>query len=161
MKQFLSPLILVVLFLSLQGCQSVGQHRADIRDDSAEKITVGTVQQKIKNGMSSADVILALGSPNIISTDSENREVWVYDKISTENAYSGSRGSFGGLGGTVNSSLGLDGEGIISGSTGYGAFGSYGKSTGATSTSQRTLTIVIKFNENRKVYDLAYRTSSF
>jgi outer membrane protein assembly factor BamE (lipoprotein component of BamABCDE complex) len=149
MKKFLSIATAAALALSLQGCQSVGEHRADIRDDTADKITVGTVQQKIKNGMSSADVIFALGSPNIISTDSENREVWVYDKISTENAYSGSRGGLGGLGGIVGSSGGL------------GAFGSYGKSTGATSTSQRTLTIVIKFDENKKVRDLAYRTSSF
>jgi outer membrane protein assembly factor BamE (lipoprotein component of BamABCDE complex) len=149
MKKLLSIATAAALTLSIQGCKSVGEHRADIRDDSADKITVGTVQQKIKNGMSSADVILALGSPNIISTDAENREVWVYDKISTENAYSGSRGGLGGLGGIGGSRGGL------------GGFGSYGESTGATSTSQRTLTIVIKFDENKKVRDLSYRTSSF
>jgi len=149
MKKIVTVSVLSFLLLSLQGCKSVGEHRAQIRDDSAEKITVGTVQQKIKNGMSSADVILALGSPNIISTDAENREVWVYDKISTERAYSGSSGGLGGLAGDARGNFGL------------GAFGSYKESTGASSTSQRTLTIVIKFDENKKVRDLSYRTSSF
>ena len=42
--------------------------------------------------MSGAKVIETLGSPNIVSTDETRREVWVYDKISTERIYSTSSG---------------------------------------------------------------------
>ena len=42
-----------------------------------------------------------------------------------------------------------------------GAGGSAGRSTGAASTSQKTLTVIIKFDEAKKVRDFAYHTSSF
>ena len=41
------------------------------------------------------------------------------------------------------------------------AGGSVGRSTGAASTSQRTLTVIIKFDGAKKVRDFAYHTSSF
>ena len=149
MKKTIILSLIASVVLAISGCKSAGEHRADVRNDASDKITVGTVQQKIKNGMSSAEVIEALGSPNIISTDANNLEVWVYDKISTERAYSGSSGGVGGLGG------------VGRGSFGAGLLGNYGESTGASSSSQRTLTIVIKFDANKKVRDLSYRTSSF
>jgi hypothetical protein len=49
-------------------------------------MTVGKVQKEIRVEMSSADVAQALGSPNIVSTDEERREVWIYDKIATDRA---------------------------------------------------------------------------
>ena len=47
---------------------------------SANGLTVGTVQREIRIGMSGADVAQGLGSPNIITTDDQRREAWVYDK---------------------------------------------------------------------------------
>ena len=149
MKKLRSFVVAVAFASTLSGCQTAGHHLNQVRSDEGERVTVGTVQREIKVGMSSADVIAALGSPNILSTDEKSREVWVYDKISTERAYSGSSGGLGGLAGDARGNFGL------------GAFGSYKESTGASSTSQRTLTIVIKFDENKKVRDLSYRTSSF
>ena len=102
-----------------------------------EKMTVAKVQKEIKVGMSSSDVIEILGSPNIITTDSNRRETWVYDKISTQITSS-------------NSSLG----------TWLLVFGASGSKTTSTS-SQRTLTIIIKFDEKGLVRDFSYRTSSF
>jgi outer membrane protein assembly factor BamE (lipoprotein component of BamABCDE complex) len=68
------------------ACQTVGEHASQVRDAQAQgdKLTVGTVQREIKVGMSSAEVVGVLGSPNMVTTDSKRRENWVYDKISTE-----------------------------------------------------------------------------
>ena len=103
--------------------------------------------------MSGADVIAVLGSPNMVTSDSQRRETWVYDKVSTERVYSTSQGG-----------LGLLLGGLAGGSSGggLGGFGSsFGKSAGAASTSQRTLTIVIKFDKDGLVRDYSYRQSSF
>lgn len=143
---------LLMLFM-LSGCMTTGQHRQAIRDDPGERISAGTVQREIKEGMTSADVIQVLGAPNMVTTDEKRREVWVYDRISTEHFYSTSSGGVSALilGGSAGSS-GAGGGGI-----GFG--GSRG--AGATSTSQRTLTIIIKFDEESRVRDFAYRQSSF
>lgn len=126
-------IILLCIFL-LSGCASASYQRQQVRDDKGDRLTVGTVQRKIHVGMPSADVAQVLGAPNIVSTDEERREVWIYDKISTDVVYS-------------ESDAGIK-------------FLTVGRS-GAKSTSQRTLTIVIKFDNDGKVRDFAYHTSSF
>jgi hypothetical protein len=95
--------------------------------------------------MSGAEVIEALGSPNIVSTDENGWEVWVYDKISTEVAYSRSSGGIIGL--------------LVGGSG--GGLGGASTDSGASSKSQRTLTVIIKFDGDKKVRDFAYHTSRF
>ena len=85
----------------------------------------------------------------MVTTDENRRESWVYDKISTEKVYSTSSG----------------GLGLIFGGAGGGFLGGLGgnasSSAGASSTTQRTLTIIVKFDEAGKVRDYAYRSSSF
>ena len=72
---------LIIIFVSclllagLTGCMSASQHRQAVQDDSGDKLTVGIVQKEVKVGMSGADIIGVLGSPNIVSTDAERREV--------------------------------------------------------------------------------------
>ena len=139
----------------LTGCKTAQQHAADVRaaDTQDDRISVGTVQREIKVGMSSADVVSVLGSPNMVTTDSQRRENWVYDKISTEQVYSASSGGVSTLilGGV------LGGNGAIGG----GIAPSSQSAAGAARTSQRTLTIIIKFDQNSQVRDFAYRYSSF
>lgn len=118
----------------VSGCATAQSYYNPQQD---EKITVAKAQKDIKIGMTAADVIEVMGSPNIISTDNERREVWVYDKISTQQAY---QNSSGGLSIILAGISGNDGSSIKS---------------------QRTLTIVIKFDSDHKVRDLAYHTSSF
>ncbi len=130
-------ILIMFIIVFLTGCASAGSHRKDVQSDVGDKLTVGKVQREIKIGMSSAKVAETLGSPNIVSTDEKRREVWVYDKIATDVSYSSSNG----------------GVWLILGGVG-------GKS-GAASKSQRTLTIIIKFDENSKVRDFAYHTSRF
>jgi hypothetical protein len=119
---------------------SASQHKQAVQDDSGEKLTVGIVQKEVKVGMSGADIIGILGSPNIVSTDAERREVWVYDKIATDFAYSSSGGGVSSL------ILGFGSDVLVGGSGGYNS------SAGAASKSQRTLTMV---------RDYAYHSSSF
>ncbi len=87
--------------------------------------------------MSSAEVAETLGSPNMVTTDAQRRETWVYDKIST----------------TVQSANSSSGVWFL-------IFGASSDASSKTS-SQRTLTIIIKFDEEHTVRDFAYRTSSF
>ena len=142
-------ILLLCAALALGACTSASYHRAQVQDDSTDRMTVGKVQREIRVGMSGAEVAQALGSPNIVSTDEERREVWIYDKIATDQAYSTSRGGINAL------ILGFGGD--VAGGGGIGASGS----SGATSTSQRTLTVIIKFDHNGKVRDFAYHTSRF
>ena len=71
---------------------SAQKHYEDTHGHQERQMTVGTVQREIRNGMSGAEVAEVLGSPNIVTTDAEGREVWVYDKISTDVTYSRSSG---------------------------------------------------------------------
>jgi len=136
--------MLATAAIAFAGC-SATQHRAEVRDDALERVTVGTVQREITIGMPSAEVAAILGAPNIVSTDAERREVWIWDKISTDVAYSRSSGIVAGL---------------VVGNSGGGAGGG-SKSAGASSSSQRTLTIIVKFDDAGLVRDFSYRTSSF
>ena len=136
---------LVALVTVTLGACSATQHRAEVQDDSVDRVTVGTVQREIRVGMPSSEVAAILGAPNIVSTDAERREVWIYDKISTDVSYSRSSGVVAGL---------------VVGSSG-GGLGAGSKNAGASSSSQRTLTIIIKFDDIGEVRDFSYRTSSF
>lgn len=134
----------------LAGCMSASQHASDVQKGlEGDKLTVGTVQREIHHGMSGAEVVEVLGSPNIVSTDENRREVWVYDKVATDTVYSTSQGGVAAL--VLGGSGGVGGLGA--GSTGYDA--------GAKSTSQRTLTIVIKYDAEGKVRDFSYHSSRF
>ena len=146
-------IMLCLLILIFTGCMSAAEHRQAVRADETDRLTVGKVQREIRVGMTSAEVVEALGSPNIVSTDEKRREVWVYDKIATERAYSTSSGGVSAL--ILAGFIGGDGGGAGGISPGYS------RSSGATSTSQRTLTIIIKYDEDNKVRDFAYRQSTF
>lgn len=125
----------ILAVLSLSGCVSASQHAEQVQSNGS--ISVGVVQKQIKVGMSGADVLQALGSPNMVSTDDQRREVWVYDKVATDTVQSSSTGwVFAVLAGGQTSS-------------------------GASSRSQRTLTIIIKFDEQNLVRDFAYHSSKF
>ena len=146
----LSYVAIGICFIACSGAQA---HRAAVSDETTGKLTVGTVQREIREGMSGAEVASALGSPNVVTTDENRRETWIYDKISTERVYSSDSGGVSSLilgGGPV-------GAGLLSGIGG----GSYASNSGAASTSQKTLTIIIKFDDKHRVRDFAYHSSSF
>ncbi len=147
--------VVVAASFSLLACQTPQEHAAAVRDaqQTGDKMTVGKVQREIRVGMTNTEVVEALGSPNMVTTDERRRESWVYDKISTDTVYSTSTGGVSALilGG------GLIGAGLAGGLGGA----STRTSAGAQSTTQRTLTVIIKFDENSKVQNFSYRSSSF
>lgn len=124
-------LVTLVGFFGVAGCTSPAP------EPPADKLTVGTVQREIKVGMSAGEVAEVLGSPNIVTTDKERREEWIYDKVSSDRV--DTKNSFGG------SII------ILGGST----------STRERSSTQRTLTIIIKFDHDKNVRDFAYNYTQF
>jgi len=141
--------LLGILCLAMTGCLPAGQHRAAVRNDAGDRLSIAKVQREIREGMSGAEVVSILGSPNMVTTDSERQETWVYDKVATERVYSTSSGGLGlVLGGGNGNGFG-------------GVGGGFGGSSGASSYSQRTITIIIKFNKDNTVRDYSYRQSSF
>lgn len=99
-------------------------------------------------GVSKEKILESLGSPNMVTTNSEQNETWIYDKVSStvENKTDSSATSVGGgaLGGVL------------------GIFGAWGKSEGSKKevTSQRTLTLIIKFKGDL-VDSYSSRSTSF
>jgi outer membrane protein assembly factor BamE (lipoprotein component of BamABCDE complex) len=129
------PICLLVL---LAACQGAAEQAAAVRQgQDVNRLTVGTVQRQIRVGMTNSEVAEVLGSPNMVTTDESRREVWVYDRISTDSVASRSSGGIGIL------VLGVGGD------------------ASARSTTQRTLTVIVKFDAANRVRDFAYRSSSF
>jgi outer membrane protein assembly factor BamE (lipoprotein component of BamABCDE complex) len=133
------PLALLLTFgaLTTSSCTSAMDHRSAVGMAPADQFTLGAVQREIRPGMSQTEVAESLGSPNMVTRDNDGNETWVYDKIASEASYSES-GSYG----TIL---------ILGGS----------RSAGASSTSQRTLTVVIRFDDQSKVSSFTYHSSKF
>jgi outer membrane protein assembly factor BamE (lipoprotein component of BamABCDE complex) len=126
--------------LVMAACTPLPDQARDVAAAQAQgdKLTLGTVQRQIHVGMSGADVVAALGSPNVVTTDERRRETWVYDRIATEQVYSSSAGGVNAL--------------FLAGVSGH---------SGISQTTQRTLTVIILFDEVGRVRDFSYRSSSF
>jgi outer membrane protein assembly factor BamE (lipoprotein component of BamABCDE complex) len=146
-------LFVIISVMALCGCHGAQYHRDAVSPDRNSSLTVGTVQREIRVGMSGADVVGVLGSPNMVTSDDQRRETWVYDKISTERAYSADSGGI--------STLILGGASVGDGLVGGGAGPSFGSGSGASSTTQKTLTVIVKFDSDRRVRDFAYHSSQF
>jgi outer membrane protein assembly factor BamE (lipoprotein component of BamABCDE complex) len=119
------------LVVAASGCAG---GKAEIKED---RLTVGKVQGEVKVGMPASQVVELLGSPNIVTTDEKRREVWIYDKVSTDRVDTASS-SFAGI--------------IILGASSRDS---------SSSQRQRTLTIIIKYDEDKKVRDFAYNATQF
>lgn len=153
MTRLSNTILLVVLPLAMFGCMSASQHYQQTHGYHERQMTLGLVQKEIHKGMSAGEVAEVLGAPNIVTTDERGREIWVYDKISTDETYSNSSGSGAAvlLGGGV-------GGGAAGGGLGHGGLS---RSAGARSKTQRTLTVVIKYDAQHSVRDVAYHASRF
>jgi len=103
------------------------------KPDDSNNLTLGTVQSKISKGQSQSSVMDVLGSPNIVTKNSQGREVWTYDRISRDNeAQSG----------------------------GFLLYLS-GKSSSASSSSSKSLTVLITFDDNKNVLDYTYQSLKY
>ena len=151
----------LLAFVSLSGCMTAAQHQQSLPSTKEREMTVGIVQKEIRVGMSQSDVAAALGSPNIVTRDSDGKETWIYDKIATEASYSRSSDSVGGnVGAGVGAGV-IHGLSLILGGVTGGISGSHSQEAGAASITQKTLTVVIKFNKNNLVESFSYHRSKF
>lgn len=125
-------LLTIFILIQLIACNTISKN-----PDNSTQLTVGVVQKEIKVGMSGSEVAIILGSPNIVSLDEKEREVWIYDKISSE---------------IIQSTTGSAFNVLILGMS---------SSSGSRSSNQKTLTIVIKFTKDKKVRKFSYHTSRF
>jgi hypothetical protein len=141
-------------------------------------LTPGKVQQNISKGMSSTEVIKALGTPNIITKDKTEKTSWVYDKVSTyhsktngglnyvrmnENDFvvtGGILGAAGAVAAGIAESNFLLGVGATVAAIGAITYASTNDDY-EYKTEQKTLTIVLDFDENQRLENFSYMYSSF
>lgn len=121
-----------------------------VAQDSSNTLTHGMVQMTLHVGQTTqADVLQNFGAPNITTIDGTNQEVWVYDRQATVTTDSSSGFSIGML-------VGGGGGGVGAG----GGLG-FGKRKGRSEQTQRTMTLIIKFDARHVVSDFKSRSSSF
>jgi outer membrane protein assembly factor BamE (lipoprotein component of BamABCDE complex) len=117
------------------ACGSTGTSNQSIDNSN---LTHGQVQLTLKKGVTTkAQVLETFGAPNITTIDSAEREVWTYQRNASV-ANSSSSSSFG----TVF---------LFSSSSTAAGF----------EQSSRTVTLIIKFDDQDKVVDFKSRSTSF
>jgi len=122
---------------------------ASDENGSEREFTLGLVQKELRVGMSQADVAAALGSPNLVTRKGAGREAWVYDRVATEARFSSSSiGASVGGAGTPGTSLIL---GLLSGQ----------RREEKLVTTQRTLTVVVRFDAEGAVESFSFHASRF
>ena len=100
---------------------------------NSNDLTLGAVQSKIYKGQSQAEVMDVLVSPNFVTKDTQGREVWTYDRISSDK----------------NSESG-----------GFW-FLFFGKSNASSSSSSKSLTVIITFDDKKNVLDFTYQSLKY
>jgi hypothetical protein len=136
----------VVLMVAAASAVAAGERE---KAGPPPAFTLGVVQKALRPGLSQAEVAERLGSPNIVTRGADGREAWVYDKVSTEVEASRRSVGVGGLGsGAGGSFLGLLGVGA-------------GRSVEKATSSQRTLTVVIRFSAANAVEAFTWHESRF
>ena len=141
--------VVALVALAVGVVPAAAGERAKAKDAGSSAFTLGVVQKELRPGLSQADVAERLGAPRILTRDAEGREAWVYDKVSSEvEVSSGSVGVAGagsGVGGTFAGLLGI----------------SAGKRSDKARSSQRTLTVVVRFSAAGTVESFTWHDSRF
>jgi hypothetical protein len=151
--RFFAILPQILMVVGGVSCVNARTNLDEVHSQAEQEFTLGIVQRDLHKGMTQAEVAAALGSPNIVNRDREGVEAWVYDKIASVTSYSRSSGGFAGLGGGGGS----PGSGLLLGL----GMGSYDKNTAAVASTQKTLTVIIKFGKDGRVSDYSYHSSKF
>jgi outer membrane protein assembly factor BamE (lipoprotein component of BamABCDE complex) len=137
MRASLGIVVVCAAVTALSGCMSAADHSAAVHSNRGQDLTVGVVQKEIRRGMSQSDVAVALGSPNIVTREDNGNETWIYDKIATEASQSSDSGGW------------------------WVILAGYDKRAGASATTQKTLTVVVKFDGDRRVSNFTYHSTKF
>jgi len=91
MKKTFSGLIsLCIVSVLFSGCATSG-----VKEMSNTNLTSGKVKMEIKKGVTTqAEILQIFGSPNIVTKNRSNDEVWNYNRMSYESAYGSDGGGF-------------------------------------------------------------------
>ena len=87
MRRFSLSLIVIYLLLLTACAPSAPLAVIPARKVETQKVTLGNVQMTVKKGATNSDVINALSSPNIVTSNNDGTETWVYDKLMVEAEY--------------------------------------------------------------------------
>jgi hypothetical protein len=124
----------------------------------ASALSYGTVTARVeKNKTTQTDLLEQFGGPNISSVDSDGAEVWVYERsVNQTDVATQSKDYLGAV--NMGVSFGYPHFGASA-----GASGSAEKRSGqsSTTTSTRTLTVIVKFNADKTVKDYSARATTF
>lgn len=128
-KTFSGLLSLFLVSVLFFGCATSG-----VKEMSNTNLTSGKVKMEIKKGVTTqADILQIFGSPNIVTKNRSNDEVWNYNRMSYESAY------------------GSDGGGFIF----------WGGSRAVSSATTKSFDLIIIFDENDVVKDYSIIAASF
>lgn len=128
-------LLFSALLCSLAGCAQTPPEPVTSRNS---ELTHGNVQMNVEVGKTSqTDVLETFGAPNITSIDGSGQEVWTYQRNATVSQSSSSSSYW-----TI----------ILAGQN---------SSAAGFEQTQRTMTLIIKFDANGVVSDFRSRSSNF
>tara|TARA_B110000196_G_scaffold320337_1_gene342062 strand:+ start:7299 stop:7745 length:447 start_codon:yes stop_codon:yes gene_type:complete len=148
MKKIIS--ILSISFV-LFNCTPPAPIIIEVPVEKEDKLTLGTVQSKIKKGMNQTEVLEVLGSPNIVTKNSKSNEVWTYDKIGSNQSSSNEASATYG-----QSQLNQGFWAFLFGGTTNSA-----KSSSDRNTESKSLTVIIAFDSNSNVSDFTYQSLKY
>ena len=124
--------------LLIIGCATTPTTNNETSTSQSSPFTHGNVQLTIKQNITTQlEILEKFGSPNITTIDASGREVWTYQKHAT-----------------VSKSSETNAYGTVI------LFGGSGSSSGFEQ-STKTMTLIIKFDESKKVSDFKSMTTSF
>lgn len=155
---------LSVLFAACVGTQPAREPVAMPQTPQAQAVSApnaqpsalsyGTVTSVVQRGKTTqADLLQLFGGPNISTTDADGVETWIYERSVTQTDVASN---------ATNSQAAAK-LGLFFKSVELGASGSTGRSASAasTTTSIRSLTAIVKFNQDKTVKDYSVRASYF
>ena len=142
--------ILSISFI-LFNCAPAEPIIIEVPVEKEDKLTLGTVQSKIKKGMNQTEVLEVLGSPNIVTKNKSGNEVWTYDKVgSSQSSSSGVSATYG------QAQLNQGFWAFLFGGTTNSA-----QSSSDNSTESKSLTVIITFDSNSTVSDFTYQSLKY
>lgn len=164
-RNFPGVVLAVLMSAGLNGCMTASEHYQQLAATQDRALTVGLVQKDITKGLSQSSVATRLGSPNIVTRDVDGKETWIYDKVASEASFSQGAGninaSLAGSGAFPGVAMLTSPGSIDTGSVSAAVAGGYNRSAGAASVTQRTLTVVIKFDPSQQVDTVTYHSTKF
>ena len=145
--------IIPILFISfiIFNCAPPEPIIIEVPVKTEDKLTLGTVQSKIKKGMNQTEVLEVLGSPNIVTKNKSGNEVWTYDKISSSQSSS-------------NDASATYGQAQLN--KGFWTFLFGGTTNSVQSNSNRdieskSITVIITYNNDKIVSDFTYQSLKY